>query len=994
MAEMKKVFAFGMLFIALYLLPKKSCGQEFQLSIQSGHSERIKLLKFSNNSELLASAGDDKKCIIWDLKSRKQLRTLITQSVPRFIFFLKGDSTLVTADTDRITLWDVVNGKKIAEHSIYSGKDNFDQITNCFEDNGRNVIYTTEFGHYVGLNSLNCDKIFSYRLPIGFSAMAYGDSIFIYHNTFNCGYSHTTPNEKTGITTKIISKTENKKITNRLSSFDKLVNPHKKLVYFVSQETIRAKEITDSLQFNIFKNTFVIDSPSPVEMVSCAEASHSYLIVGFYYGDIRIHSPDNGKIIRYIKHHDSKINSITISHNEKYFATCSTEDIILWDAKSIKPIHCFRNSSSNITTFSLSSNQKKISIAKSNGQLKHWNLETNEITLAQLDIPIKFSSVFIKNMSEVNDSLTELSILFGLKKGEFFTHATEYRGKWFIYKNQIDIEPIKQYNYFKSDIKIKDEFCSVKNRSENIFIRTANNTIHVYSTENGKDTILLYTKENAHQDRISCLRIDEINNLLYSSSEDGALKIWNLSDGLELATLLSFGKDFLYLSPENYYYSSKGSIQNVNFRKGLSLYPFEQFDIKYNRPEKVMSQLPFIKEQELLLFETAFKKRMKWLGIKEENLEKSSEDAPTIKITSEIIRSTETKYYPLKFIATDSSDDIKSVTVLINGCNYTTLNYDKNIISDSVLIELSHGKNLIQIFATNSSGIHSYREGFYIEQTTQYKPNLYVLSIGSGKFNQMAFDLKYAEKDAKDIANFCKKNRMFNKVFTTTITNEEVKKTTVMNAIENLKTISIHDHVIVFFAGHGVLDNKLNYYLSTSDIDFDSPSVNGISYEEIINQIEKIPSRSKVFFIDACHSGELDKDDLVKTETKPIGEGKLVFRSSNVAVTHKENAVGLKNSLEFSKLIFADLRENNGVAVISSAGGSEYAIEGEKWNNGIFTYCLINGMKKKNSDVNHDGKIYLSELQEYLTREVKHISNGLQMPTSRSENIYNDFLMK
>jgi hypothetical protein len=85
---------------------------------------------------------------------------------------------------------------------------------------------------------------------------------------------------------------------------------------------------------------------------------------------------------------------------------------------------------------------------------------------------------------------------------------------------------------------------------------------------------------------------------------------------------------------------------------------------------------------------------------------------------------------------------------------------------------------------------------------------------------------------------------------------------------------------------------------------------------------------------------------------------------------------------------------NNGTTVISSAGGTEFAIESENWRNGAFTYCLLYGLSSGDADLNKNKLITLSELQEYLLFEVNRITNGSQTPTSRVENLNNDFTLK
>jgi len=96
-------------------------------------------------------------------------------------------------------------------------------------------------------------------------------------------------------------------------------------------------------------------------------------------------------------------------------------------------------------------------------------------------------------------------------------------------------------------------------------------------------------------------------------------------------------------------------------------------------------------------------------------------------------------------------------------------------------------------------------------------------------------------------------------------------------------------------------------------------------------------------------------------------------------------------AMEMSKAIFSDLRQNSGATIISSAGGTEAAFEGEKWKNGLFTHCVLEGLSNFKADNNHDKKITLSELQKFVAEEVNNLSGGKQTPTYRMENTVLDY---
>ena len=101
--------------------------------------------------------------------------------------------------------------------------------------------------------------------------------------------------------------------------------------------------------------------------------------------------------------------------------------------------------------------------------------------------------------------------------------------------------------------------------------------------------------------------------------------------------------------------------------------------------------------------------------------------------------------------------------------------------------------------------------------------------------------------------------------------------------------------------------------------------------------------------------------------------------------------LGMENTSELTKSLFTDLRKGTGATVISSAGGMEFAMESDQWKNGLFTYCMLMGIKSGKADKNKDGEIWLSELKEYISEKVIELSNGKQQPTSRIENQSVDF---
>jgi uncharacterized caspase-like protein len=89
--------------------------------------------------------------------------------------------------------------------------------------------------------------------------------------------------------------------------------------------------------------------------------------------------------------------------------------------------------------------------------------------------------------------------------------------------------------------------------------------------------------------------------------------------------------------------------------------------------------------------------------------------------------------------------------------------------------------------------------------------------------------------------------------------------------------------------------------------------------------------------------------------------------------------------------LFAGLDQGTGTTVISAAAGKGYALESPQWNNGVFTYSILNGLKNKAADKNRDGVITISELKDYSIKQVQLLTGGKQKPTARRESINFDW---
>ncbi len=460
--------------------------------------------------------------------------------------------------------------------------------------------------------------------------------------------------------------------------------------------------------------------------------------------------------------------------------------------------------------------------------------------------------------------------------------------------------------------------------------------------------------------------------------------------------LFNAAGNHLFLSSDNYYAVSDGFKSDLSFSYKLKSFPFEQFDLKYNRPDIILNRLGYADSALVKAYHSAYLKRLKKMGFTEDML-KDDFHLPEIEIENfeELPRLYDQGSIDLKLKLDDSKYKLDRINLWVNdvavyGAEGISLR-DKNTqtYTTNLSVDLARGNNKIQVSVLNQAGAESYKETVEIKCVTgKSKPNLYLITIGVSEFEQSDFNLTYAAKDANDIATLFQKSYVYKKIFSKTLVNKEVTKANVMALKTFLAQADINDEVMIFIAGHGVLDANLDYYFATYDLDFRRPENKGLAYEDLEGLLDGIKPLKKTLIIDACHSGEIDKDEVELVEADIAEDDNIQFRVVGNIV---EGQLGIQNTSELTKSLFTDLRKGTGATVISSAGGMEFAMEGDDWSNGLFTYCLINGIKTKAADLNGDKEIWLSEIQEYVSLQVSELSGGRQQPTSRIENQTVDF---
>lgn len=281
-------------------------------------------------------------------------------------------------------------------------------------------------------------------------------------------------------------------------------------------------------------------------------------------------------------------------------------------------------------------------------------------------------------------------------------------------------------------------------------------------------------------------------------------------------------------------------------------------------------------------------------------------------------------------------------------------------------------KKLMLFFSLLYSGQIAY------SQAVDFKPDLYIIAVGVSEYtNYPSKHLEYAVNDAENIIKKFRASDMYNKVHPFLLTDSNATRGKIIPLRKVLMNSTVDDQVIIFFSGHGTIDTaSLEFYFCTGNFDAAKPASTGITFNEMEYLLDSIPSRKKIFLIDACHSGELDKEAIkgksaiankIPDNGKPFAP--LSFKTSQY-------------TFDMMKELFVDVRKFTGSTILASSGGLDYSYEERKWGQGIFTYAILTSLTKG---------ITIAQLVRILPESVRKLSSYKQSPVIREENIEFDY---
>lgn len=228
--------------------------------------------------------------------------------------------------------------------------------------------------------------------------------------------------------------------------------------------------------------------------------------------------------------------------------------------------------------------------------------------------------------------------------------------------------------------------------------------------------------------------------------------------------------------------------------------------------------------------------------------------------------------------------------------------------------------------------------------------NLHLVVIGIDKYKNPRYNLNYAIADATGFKEAIEKGGtgIFIKTNIVFMNNENATKANITAELDKIKTNATANDVFIFYyAGHGVMNDKKEFYLVPHDVTQlygadEALAQKGLSSGQLQQFSKDIKAQKQLFILDACQSaGAL--------ETLAAARGAA-----------EEKAI-------------AQLARSTGTHWLTASGSEQFASEFSQLGHGTFTYVLLEALSGK-ADTG-DKKITVKEIDFYLQEQVPEVTS-------------------
>ena len=947
---------------------------ENPIQVLKGHTDKVHAVNFSDNDELLVSSSWDKTAKIWNTGNGKNLLTLQghTQSVFDVQFSPDQKQIVTCANDSTIKIWDAQTGKTIK--TLYGHRDWVTKLR--FTADGRSLI---------SISFDNTARIWKY--PAGdLQQELKGHTDDLYYI--------------------FVLKKSNKIL---IGSYDNDVS---------------------RWDFATGKKDFIFGLHNETIMSVTISNSGTVALLTYRDGSLKLINLEKGTLIKNINAHSQWATSAVFTSNDSVIISAGTDNKIKWwKINTGELLTEVEGDAGWINALVKWSPDGKFLLSTGGQTLSVYNMVTgtriiqsggaSSFNVPEFSATGKYFAHVVKKEIFIWDTdpgkqFNKLAINTSFPDRMFFSPDEKYI---LCIDSAITVFNIADGKLVKKIGLAGKRFIKATWLKDNksLAVLDQSSRIHFIDFTTGitRRTVqldTLYFNNNYFGTNTSNFIIDDDEKVVASVHYDFYC-LWNFTSGKFIGRypgdILNFvkGSNLFIVSNRgalDVYNKTTGKIIYKHFIAGEKDYLVMDSLGRYDGTEAARKLLYFTCGTEVIELESV--KDQLWIpNLAERSLNADAINGKTLAELNlcgltpavENIGSNNTEY---RFKITPRRGGLGETVLMVNGIEarrYNPAQLIKNSGSYELLIKkeelntffIAGKENPVSLKAYTSDNAISSRGVKINEDKTKEvtaPPNLYAVMVGVSDYKGDELDLKYAAKDASDISNAIAnaakkllnadgKEHVF--MYNLTTAKERYRlpeKNSIKKVLEEIgKKATANDILLIFFAGHGVMEGeKKQFYFLTADASKASAVTAiadvGISTAELTDWMkpQNIKAQKRILIFDACNSGQAIKDFV------QMGAGDQNY----LAARSDDKAQQIK--------AIDKLNEKSGLFILSASASNQAAYEMGRYSQGLLTYSLLKAMKQQ-PDILDAGK-YL-DVSRWFSAAEKTVSEISKESGSRQD---------
>jgi WD40 repeat protein/uncharacterized caspase-like protein len=470
-----------------------------------------------------------------------------------------------------------------------------------------------------------------------------------------------------------------------------------------------------------------------------------------------------------------------------------------------------------------------------------------------------------------------------------------------------------------------------------------------------------------------------------SYAADGTLRLWNL-DSRDSVAIVTIGDEWVEWTPDGLFAASPRGIGLLAIVEAGRAHGIERLAPQLERPDVILGRLGLATEEIRHGLALRAEHRRSQAGAISGPAVTS---APRVEIAGS---RRDGAFLELELRFTAGGAPLASYELAVNGVPASKpvpVGGDRA----TARVELSYGDNRIEVRARDTRGVESFEAIAAAHREGIAQPDLYIVSLGVSRYKRDELRLRYAHRDAHELAMvmLALRGRGFREVRATTFEDEAVTPAAIDEARRFVASARIHDVVVIFISGHGVLDVASgHYYYLPSGADPDQLAATAITFEALESLSFATPSRRKLVLMDTCESGQMEPAALARIEdaVRAGNYPKRVRRRPRTAAMTYQVPAAYRHSH-----LFRDAFRRSGAVVLSSSRGDEDSYEAPRLRAGLFAHEVLAALRDPGTDRDGDGQISAAELERRVASGVVRLSGGRQHPSMDRDNPLAQFVL-